>query len=184
MRLLSARLIISLIVGITVVSLCTSYYQVLMQSRSMRKDLERRAEVLGESLARNVERDLARDVPERADSRRADRSNHTVNRALEHRRADRADCQLDQGAEDRARSFSAHQAGGYGVVPSVGARSRDDGRKLEHGPHGRGTRGSIKGQRGVDLDRGEACGARPVAPGGRPVVCSVESRTLYPCAEG
>ena len=43
MRLLSARLIISLIVGITVVSLCTSYYQVLMQSRSMRKDLDRRA---------------------------------------------------------------------------------------------------------------------------------------------
>ena len=63
MRLLSARLIISLIVGITVVSLCTSYYQVLMQSRSMRKDLDRRAEVLGDSLARNVERDLERDAP-------------------------------------------------------------------------------------------------------------------------
>ena len=62
MRLLSARLIISLIVGITVVSLCTSYYQVLMQSRSMRRDLDRRAEVLGESLARNVERDLERDA--------------------------------------------------------------------------------------------------------------------------
>src|ERR1700747_1110328 len=62
MRLLSARLIISLIVGITVVSLCTSYYQVLMQNRSMRKDLQRRAEVLGESLARNVERDLERDA--------------------------------------------------------------------------------------------------------------------------
>ena len=62
MRLLSARLIISLIVGITVVSLCTSYYQVLMQNRSMRKDLDRRAEVLGESLARNVERDLERDA--------------------------------------------------------------------------------------------------------------------------
>src|SRR6266566_8579217 len=65
MRLLSARLIISLIVGITVVSLCTSYYQVLMQNRSMRKDLERRAEVLGESLARNVERDLERDAQTR-----------------------------------------------------------------------------------------------------------------------
>jgi alpha,alpha-trehalose-phosphate synthase [UDP-forming] len=62
MRLLSARLIISLIVGITLVSLCTSYYQVLMQKRSMRKDLDRRAEVLGESLARNVERDLERDA--------------------------------------------------------------------------------------------------------------------------
>jgi alpha,alpha-trehalose-phosphate synthase [UDP-forming] len=65
MRLLSARLIISLIVGITVVSLCTSYYQVLVQNRSMRKDLERRAEVLGDSLAGNVERDLERDAPTR-----------------------------------------------------------------------------------------------------------------------
>jgi len=63
MRLLSARLIISLIVGITLVSLCTSYYQVLVQRRSMRKDLDRRAEVLGDSLARNVERDLERDAP-------------------------------------------------------------------------------------------------------------------------
>ena len=63
MRLLSARLIISLIIGITVVSLCTSYYQVLVQSRSMRKDLDRRSELLGESLARNVERDLERDAP-------------------------------------------------------------------------------------------------------------------------
>src|SRR5215831_8703676 len=63
MRLLSARLIISLIIGITLVSLCTSYYQVLVQSRSMRKDLDRRSELLGESLARNVERDLERDAP-------------------------------------------------------------------------------------------------------------------------
>jgi len=62
MRLLSARLIVSLIVGITLVSLCTSYYEVMVQSRSMRKDLERRAEVLGDSLARNVERDLQRDA--------------------------------------------------------------------------------------------------------------------------
>jgi alpha,alpha-trehalose-phosphate synthase [UDP-forming] len=65
MRLFSARLIVSLIVGITLVSLCTSYYQVLVQNRSMRKDLERRAEVLGESLARNVERDLERDAQAR-----------------------------------------------------------------------------------------------------------------------
>src|SRR6201993_1272956 len=65
MRLFSARLIISLIVGITLVSLCTSYYQVLVQNRSMRKDLERRAEVLGDSLAGNVERDLERDAPTR-----------------------------------------------------------------------------------------------------------------------
>ena len=62
MRLLSARLIIALIVGVTLVSLCTSYYQVLVQSRGMRHDLDRRAEVLGDSLARNVERDLERDA--------------------------------------------------------------------------------------------------------------------------
>ena len=61
MRLLSARLIVSLIVGVTLVSLCTSYYQVLMQSRAMKRDLQRRAEILGESMARNVERDLERD---------------------------------------------------------------------------------------------------------------------------
>jgi len=62
MRLLSARLIVSLIVGITLVSLCTASYQVFVQNRRMQKDLQRRAEVLGESLARNVERDLERDA--------------------------------------------------------------------------------------------------------------------------
>jgi len=62
MRLLSARLIISLIVGITLVSLCSSYYQVLVLNRGLRKDLQHRAEVLGESLAKNVERDLERDA--------------------------------------------------------------------------------------------------------------------------
>jgi alpha,alpha-trehalose-phosphate synthase [UDP-forming] len=64
MRLLSARLIISLIIGVTLVSLCTSYYQVLVLNRGLRKDLERRSEVLGESLAKNVERDMARDSPQ------------------------------------------------------------------------------------------------------------------------
>ncbi|MGO9088272.1 MAG: trehalose-6-phosphate synthase [Terriglobales bacterium] len=58
MRLLSARLIVSLIIGVTLVSLCTSYYQVLVLKRGLRKDLQHRAEVLAESLARNVERDL------------------------------------------------------------------------------------------------------------------------------
>jgi len=62
MRLLSARLIVSLIVGVTLVSLCSSYYQVLVQKRGLRKDLQHRAEVLSESLARNVERDLERDA--------------------------------------------------------------------------------------------------------------------------
>ncbi len=56
MRLLSVRLIISLIVGITVVSLAFSYYQVIAEKRALRSELERRAELLGESLAGNVER--------------------------------------------------------------------------------------------------------------------------------
>ena len=62
MRLLSARLIVSLIIGVTLVSLCSSYYEVLVQKRGLRRDLQRRAEVLGESLARNVERDLEKDA--------------------------------------------------------------------------------------------------------------------------
>jgi trehalose 6-phosphate synthase len=63
MRLLSARLIISLIVGVTLVSLCSSYYQSYVLARGMRRDLDRRAELLGESLGRNVERDLERNNP-------------------------------------------------------------------------------------------------------------------------
>src|SRR5271166_5779847 len=61
MRLLSIRLIVSLIVGITLVSLFSSYYEALGEKRDLRRDLERRAEVLGESLAGNVERDLEKD---------------------------------------------------------------------------------------------------------------------------
>ena len=62
MRLLSARLIVSLIIGVTLVSLCTSYYQVMVLNRGLQKDLQHSAEVLGQSLARNVERDLERDA--------------------------------------------------------------------------------------------------------------------------
>ena len=58
MRLVSIRLIISLIVGITLVSLSYSYYEALGEKRSLRRDLERRAEVLGQSVAGSVERDL------------------------------------------------------------------------------------------------------------------------------
>jgi alpha,alpha-trehalose-phosphate synthase [UDP-forming] len=61
MRLLSIRLIISLVVGIALVSLASSYYDVLGEKQNLRRDLERRAEVLGESLAGNVERDLEKD---------------------------------------------------------------------------------------------------------------------------
>ena len=60
MRLLSARLIIALIVGVTLVSLCSSIYQVWISKKSMRADLQKRSEVLAESLAGNVERDLGR----------------------------------------------------------------------------------------------------------------------------
>jgi trehalose 6-phosphate synthase len=56
MRLLSVRLIVSLIVGITLVSLAFSYYEVVGEKRALRSDLERRAEVLGESVAANVEK--------------------------------------------------------------------------------------------------------------------------------
>jgi alpha,alpha-trehalose-phosphate synthase [UDP-forming] len=61
MRLLSARLIVSLIIGVTLVSLCTSYYQVLVLNRGLEQAMRLRSEVLGESLGRNVERDLERD---------------------------------------------------------------------------------------------------------------------------
>jgi uncharacterized membrane protein affecting hemolysin expression len=62
-RLLSLRLIVSLIVGITLVSLLSAYYSVRLEQQSLRRDLERRAEVLGESLAANVERSLEKGSP-------------------------------------------------------------------------------------------------------------------------
>jgi trehalose 6-phosphate synthase len=54
-RLLSARLIVSLMLGITLVSLLSSYYEVRSEKQSLRRDLERRAEVLAESMTGNVE---------------------------------------------------------------------------------------------------------------------------------
>jgi trehalose-6-phosphate synthase len=56
MRLLSVRLIVSLILGITLVSLAFSYYQVIQEKRSLSHDLQRRADDLGESIAANVEK--------------------------------------------------------------------------------------------------------------------------------
>ena len=55
MRLLSVRLIVALIVGITLVSLLSSYYEVRGTKLGLRKQLSREAEVLGESLAGNIE---------------------------------------------------------------------------------------------------------------------------------
>jgi trehalose-6-phosphate synthase/uncharacterized membrane protein affecting hemolysin expression len=56
MRLLSVRLIVALIVGITLVSSGFSYFEVLREKRALRSDLEHRAQVLSESLVGNVER--------------------------------------------------------------------------------------------------------------------------------
>lgn len=55
MRLLSLRLIVALIVGVTVVSLVLSWYEVQAEKDSMRHDLEYKAEMLDESLAANAE---------------------------------------------------------------------------------------------------------------------------------
>jgi trehalose-6-phosphate synthase len=54
-RLLSVRLIVSLVLGITLVSFLSSYYEVRSEKRSLRRDLEHRGEVLAESLTGNVE---------------------------------------------------------------------------------------------------------------------------------
>src|ERR1035437_1657671 len=55
MRLLSLRLIVALIVGVTVVSLALSWYEVQAEKNSLRHDLEHKAEMLDESLAANAE---------------------------------------------------------------------------------------------------------------------------------
>ena len=49
MRLFSARLIIALIVGVILVSLCSSEYEVLWNKRNLKRDLQRRAEVLAKA---------------------------------------------------------------------------------------------------------------------------------------
>src|SRR3984885_9696642 len=55
MRILSLRLIVALIVGITLLSLTSSWYQVQAEKDALRRDLERKAETFGESLAGNAE---------------------------------------------------------------------------------------------------------------------------------
>ncbi len=55
MRILSLRLILALIVGVTLVSLASSWYQVQAEKDALRRDLERKAETFGESLAGNAE---------------------------------------------------------------------------------------------------------------------------------
>ncbi|HUK87707.1 MAG TPA: trehalose-6-phosphate synthase [Terriglobales bacterium] len=60
MRLLRVRLIVPLILGIALVSLLSSWYEVHMALRGLRSDLDRRSVVLGDSLVGNVERALDR----------------------------------------------------------------------------------------------------------------------------
>ena len=55
MRLLSVRLIVCLILAITLVSFFSSYSQVRGERKNLKRDLERRATLLAESLAGNVE---------------------------------------------------------------------------------------------------------------------------------
>ena len=55
MRILSLRLIVALIFGVTVVSLASSWYQAQAEKDALLRDLERKAETFGESLAGNAE---------------------------------------------------------------------------------------------------------------------------------
>jgi len=63
MRILSLRLIGSLILGVTLISVLSSYYEVQVEEHGLRSDLVRRAEVLGESLTGNVERSFEQGAP-------------------------------------------------------------------------------------------------------------------------
>ena len=55
MRLLSLRLIVALIVGVTLVSLALSWHEVQTQKNALRRDLEYKSAMLNESLTDNVE---------------------------------------------------------------------------------------------------------------------------------
>ena len=55
MRILSWRLIVALIIGVTLVSIASSWYDVQAQKEVLRRDQARKAETLGESLAGTAE---------------------------------------------------------------------------------------------------------------------------------
>lgn len=59
MRILSLRLIIALILGVTLVSLASSWSDVQADKEALRRDLQYKAETFGESLASNAELYLA-----------------------------------------------------------------------------------------------------------------------------
>src|ERR1700754_3287184 len=55
MRILSLRLIIALILGVTLVSLASSWSEVRDEKEALRRDLQHKAETFGESVASNAE---------------------------------------------------------------------------------------------------------------------------------
>ena len=55
MRILSWRLIVALVIGVTIVSLTSSWYETRTEKAALRSDLERKAGTLGESLAGTAE---------------------------------------------------------------------------------------------------------------------------------
>ena len=59
MRILSWRLILALTIGVSLVSLASSWYEIRAQRDALRRDLEYRAESAGESIARSAEIYLA-----------------------------------------------------------------------------------------------------------------------------
>jgi alpha,alpha-trehalose-phosphate synthase [UDP-forming] len=58
MKILSLRLILALIIGVTFVSLASSWYEVRTTKDALRRDLESKAETLGQSLAASAESPL------------------------------------------------------------------------------------------------------------------------------
>src|ERR1700692_2029864 len=58
MKILSLRLIVALILGVTLVSLGSSWYEVRTTKDALRRELESKAEALGQSLAANAESSL------------------------------------------------------------------------------------------------------------------------------
>jgi len=59
MRILSWRLILALIVGVSLVSIASSWYEVQTQKEALRRDLDYKSATLGESLAVTTELCLA-----------------------------------------------------------------------------------------------------------------------------
>jgi trehalose 6-phosphate synthase len=59
MRILSWRLILALTIGVSLVSLASSWYEIRAQKDALRRDLDHKAEVLGESIAGRAESYIA-----------------------------------------------------------------------------------------------------------------------------